>query len=65
MLIENKKKKVAEQDEKDRIVCGRCKCEFHPREDKETKSLDYSCPMCGAGKFKESLGENGKMILND
>lgn len=65
MLIENKKKKESHKDGEERIVCGRCKCEFGPREDKETKEIDYSCPMCGAGKFKESLGHGGKMILND
>jgi uncharacterized CHY-type Zn-finger protein len=64
MLIETKKKKAQDED-KDRIVCGRCKCEFSPRENEETKELDCSCPMCGAGKFKESLGQSGKMILND
>lgn len=60
MLIE-----VKDHKEQERIVCGKCKCEFYPRENEETKEKDYSCPMCGAGKFKESLNNSGKMILND
>lgn len=52
-------------DTDNRIKCGKCSSEYRPRVSSEPDKMDYSCPVCGHGKFKESLGSSKKQILKD
>lgn len=67
MLIEAKNKK----EDESRIRCGNCKSEYAPRLKSNTdisigdSSYDYSCPVCGHGKFNESYSSKNKQILHD
>lgn len=66
MLLEMENKKTD-----DRIKCGKCSSEYAPRLESTTdialgdSGYDYSCPVCGHGKFSESYSQKGKQILHD
>lgn len=49
----------------ERIKCGKCSSEFYPRDKKESKEKDYSCPVCGFGSFKESYFKTEQKMLLD
>ncbi len=63
----------------DRIRCGKCSSEYHPRSSLAvsgtpvnitqkgfSESMDYSCPVCGHGKFQEGFDNlKNKTILKD
>lgn len=62
----------------DRIKCGKCKSEYFPRSavsvsfeplDKAShpvnSGIDYSCPVCGHGKFNEDYKITNSQILKD
>lgn len=61
MLLENDASGVG----RDRIKCGSCKSEYYPRVIPEGLNYDYSCPVCGHGKFQEGYVKKGKQILHD
>jgi len=49
-----------------RIKCGSCKSEYAPRIMEGTSGEhDWSCPVCGHGKFQEGYVKKGKQILHD
>ena len=57
---------LLESRDEERIKCGNCGSEYHPRTlrvDGKTKT-DYSCPVCGHGKFNESVKTEKKILLD-
>lgn len=57
--------------ENNRVKCGKCKSEYHPRvtqTDKGTAGVevktDYSCPVCGYGSFGEVQRYDKQMLLD-
>lgn len=48
-----------------RIKCGKCSSEYHPRKDEKTMKTDYACPVCGHGKVQESYFKPKSMLLDN
>lgn len=52
-----------------RIKCGKCKSEYFPRI-KSCENIilvseyDYSCPVCGHGKFEENYKSQKKILID-